>query len=57
MTFAFHFRVPTFSDGWRGMVHLCTLNINAPTRKDARRRVQAILEHMPSGTEFDLVQL
>jgi hypothetical protein len=57
MTFVFHFRVPTLDSGWRGMVHLCTLQITAPTEGDAQARVEGILEHMPEGTRFDLVQV
>jgi len=57
MTFVFHFRVPTFDNGWRGMIHLCTLQITATDREDAQARVENILTHMPEGTQFDLVQV
>ena len=57
MTFVFHFRVPTFDSGGHGMIHLCTLQITAPTERDAQARVERILEHLPEGTRFDLVQV
>jgi hypothetical protein len=55
MTFVLTIRVPIDEHGWKGMDHLPTLQIDAPTRKDAEARVSIILAHMPPDTVGELV--
>ena len=55
MIFILTIRVPINQNGWEGMDHLPTLQIDAPTWKDAEARLSIILAHMPPATVGELI--
>jgi hypothetical protein len=54
MLFSIVITVPSSSFGWKGTVHLPTIQIQAPTKQDAINRVHSILYHLPKGSTFSL---
>ncbi len=57
MDFSVQISVPIEEDGWEGVDHLPTLQIYAPTEKDAEGRLEDIVKHMPDGTTFYMVEI
>lgn len=57
MQFSIIITVPTGSNGWNGTIHLPSIQMHAPTERDATARMRDIIKHMPEGTTFFMVAI
>ena len=57
MQFSIIITVPSGSNGWSGTIHLPSIQMHAPTERDATARMRDIIKHMPEGTTFFMVAI
>jgi len=57
VTFSITISVPVTIDGWSGMDHLPTIQMETPLQSDMEVRMGDILRHLPQGTTFHAVAI